>query len=119
MKNRALAFGILMAISLVAFSADDSSLDQQIERLIVSIGNSECVFIRNGKDHTAEEGMRHISRKYDHYRDDIDSVESFVKLTASKSMITGRVYQVRCDQAPLQTTAQWLLDRANTMGVRS
>ena len=119
MTLKALAFCTLMACSLVAYSASDPSLSQQIERLIGSIGNSDCVFIRNGKDHTAEEGMRHISRKYDHYKKDIDSVESFVQLAASKSMITGQVYFVRCEAESRQTAAQWLLDRANTMGIRS
>ena len=80
----------------------------EVEHLIAYLGRSDCALVRNGKSHSPEEGVRHVRRKYDHFRDDISSTEDFIELAASRSTLSGRDYEVRCPgKAPL-SSRDWL-----------
>ncbi len=39
--------------------------------------------------------MKHIKRKYDYFEDDIDSAEDFIRLSATKSTISGSKYHIK------------------------
>jgi len=109
---------IYLSIGISANAFASPSLDRQIQSLIESIGESECSFVRNGKSHSAEASMQHLNRKYSHFKDDIDSVARFVELAASKSMITGRAYEVQC-AGESQPSSEWLLKQAVQLGLNS
>ncbi len=117
MKN--LLFLILLAVLVtpgVTYAA--GSLASDIDRLIDAVETSGCTFIRNGKEHTSEESVKHISRKYAHFEDDIDSIESFVALTATKSLMSGEPYQVQCENT-VTSSAEWMLNKAEELGIES
>lgn len=57
-----------------AVQANGNPLHNQIQALISEVGESGCDFIRNGKQHSSAEGVEHITRKYEHFRDEIDSI---------------------------------------------
>jgi len=44
------------------------------------------------------EAVAHIQRKYDYYRDNINSAENFIRLSASKSTVTRRAYTIECGE---------------------
>lgn len=106
--RRSLALACLCAVLPVA--AQTSVLDQQIETLLQSISASGCEFVRNGKSYTPSESVKHITRKWEHFADEIDSIEKFVELTATRSLISGKAYEVRCE-AGTQPSAEWLLSQ--------
>ena len=109
-----LAVAALCALPVTAYGND---LDIQVQRLLREVADSGCIFIRNGREHDPERSVAHISHKYDHFRDEIDSIETFVELTATKSLVTGQAYQVRCDDEVPVSSADWLLARAGALGL--
>jgi len=92
-----------------------SQLSARISLLLEAVSQSGCTFIRNGKSHTSSEGMKHIKKKYAHYENDIDSIDTFIELTATRSLISGRAYEVQCNGQTM-TSADWLSDKASTLG---
>jgi hypothetical protein len=66
--------------------------------------------VRNGKVYSGWQGAKHVQRKYDYFRDQIDSTEEFIALTATKSLRSGKPYKVQCPgQAPVPS-GKWLLE---------
>jgi hypothetical protein len=71
------------------------SLDDSINYLLDYIANSHATFIRNGQTHTTQEAVGHIKAKYEHFKNEIKTPEDFIRLSASKSLLTGQPYRVR------------------------
>jgi hypothetical protein len=82
----------------------------EVEHLIERLAGSDCEMVRNGKAHSGAEGANHVRNKYDHFRDEIDSTEAFIGMAATKSLMSGRPYEVRCPGQPPVPSAQWLLE---------
>lgn len=82
---------------------------KEIDHLVSYIKNSGCVVNRNGTDYPADEGLVHILRKYDYFRDDISSTEEFIELSATKSTMSGSYYTVICEGEKTVKTRDWLL----------
>lgn len=117
MNRYLLLLTLVVSLGFVSdLNASSAALDTEIDQLIQAVGESGCTFVRNGKQHTARESVKHISRKYAHFEDEIDSIESFVALTATQSLMTGKAYEVRCDGLVL-TSEQWLLNKAQELGL--
>jgi hypothetical protein len=87
----------------------DLQMDE-VNHLIEYLRASDCRMIRNGKSYSGRDGARHVQRKYDYYKREISSTEQFVEYAASKSTMSGRLYQVQCPGAPAVSSADWLLE---------
>ncbi len=79
----------------------------EIEYLLYFVGGSDCIFIRNGGEYQAKEAREHLEMKYNHVKRRIKTAEDFIDKIASKSSLSGRQYEVRCDGVKFQTS-QWL-----------
>ena len=86
------------------------NLAAAINYLLSFVEKSECTFIRNNKANTAKEAVRHMRNKYDHFRDEIETPEDFIRLSASKSLITGRPYMVKTKSGQMIKAQTWLLE---------
>lgn len=73
----------------------EDDLESTIAYLLNYVSESECIFIRNGREHEAEEASRHMKRKYEHYKKEIKTPEDFIRLAGTKSILSGRPYMVR------------------------
>lgn len=73
-----------------------ANTDAEISNLKAFIGNSECIFIRNGVEHDSADALKHILRKYHAVRKRIHTAEDFIRLAATKSSLSGKPYKVRC-----------------------
>jgi hypothetical protein len=83
------------------------------------VSTSDCNFERNGKLYDGERAYRHINSKYEYFIDDITSTETFIEYAATKSMISGKYYMVRCgDSAPVKL-ADWLNEELKRYRVRN
>lgn len=80
----------------------------EIEYLLHAIGQSECVFTRNGKQHPATEAEDHLRMKYDRTRSRIKTAEAFIDHLASKSSWTGKSYSMQCMGGEPEPSGQWL-----------
>ena len=109
---------LVIAMLITVPSIAEDRLASQIDTLILTIEDSGCHFIRNGKTYTPVEGVAHIKKKYNYYKDDIDSIDKFIELSASKSMISGKPYYVMCGDKERQVSATWLTMKATALGIK-
>ena len=115
MKFHTVNFALAGLLSLVlilatapAVSAPTGQTEQTIRHLIDHVSGSGMTFIRNGSEYTPQEAAEHMLKKYRHFRDDIDSAEDFIALCASKSLLSGKAYEVLDDQGKVRYTRDWL-----------
>jgi hypothetical protein len=86
------------------------SLEQTISYLIDQVAKSNVTFIRNGTEHTPAEAAAHIKAKYDHFKSQIKTPEDFIRLSASKSLLTGKPYLVRTRDGKELHLDEWLAE---------
>jgi hypothetical protein len=86
------------------------SLEQTIQYLLDYVGKSNATFIRNGQTHTPAEAMTHIKAKYEHFKAEIKTPEDFIRLSASKSLLSGQPYLVRAGDGKEMRLDTWLTD---------
>ena len=79
----------------------------EIDHLLQYIETSGCRFMRNGNIHDGQQAGEHIRKKYAHTKRWIKSTEDFIQYAATKSSMSGRLYQVTCDGVEMPTAA-WL-----------
>lgn len=97
-------------IALADTVADSEKLAATINYLLTFVEKSDCTFIRNDRAHTAKEAAVHIERKYDHFKDEIKTPEDFIRLSATKSLISGKPYMVKTKAGQLLKSETWLLE---------
>ena len=83
-------------------------LQAVIAHLLEYVATSDVVFIRNGKEHSAADAADHIRKKYNHYKDRIETPEDFIRLSATKSMMSGKPYTIRLPDGTVVATKEWL-----------
>ena len=101
-----LFFNALMGIANAM--ATPAQAEREIDHLLSFIERSQCIYIRNGDSHTGTEAAKHIRRKYKHYRDDINTSEDFIRLSATQSALTGKKYSVQCPEQDTINSNYWL-----------
>lgn len=111
------ASSLVTAMLITIPAMAEEPLASRINTLILTIEDSGCHFIRNGKTYTPVESVAHIKKKYKYFRNDIDSIDKFIELSASKSMISGKPYYVLCDDGQRQVSATWLTMKATELGI--
>ncbi len=92
-----------------AFADVPANQVDEVNHLIEYVKNSGCIINRNGTDHPADKGVNHIIRKYNYFRDDINSTEEFIEYSATKSTMSGKYYTATCKQEKPVKTRDWLL----------
>jgi hypothetical protein len=101
------------AILIVTF-ADQTfateSLEQTVHYLIDYVAKSDATFIRNGVSHTPAEAVAHIKAKYEHFKNQIKTPEDFIRLAASRSLLTGKPYLVRTPDEKEMRLDVWLTE---------
>ena len=86
----------------------DPAVEKTIIHLLEFVKESNCTFIRNDEEHDSKYAAEHIRKKYDYFRDKIDIPEQFIELCATKSLMSGKPYMVRCEGDIKIPTADWL-----------
>ncbi|MEO5717649.1 MAG: DUF5329 family protein [Chthoniobacterales bacterium] len=104
-------FHILVAALVLSFlpPADAAeSLDQTINYLLDHIAKTDAVFIRNGSSYTSAQAVEHIKAKYEHFKKDIKTPEDFIRLAATKSLLSDKPYLIRPKGEKEQPMGEWL-----------
>jgi hypothetical protein len=105
----------LLLFSLIGFNTNDSLADvplqqvNEVEHLISFIRNTSCVLGRNDKKYKGSETVEHILKKYDYFRDKIKNTEDFIKYSASKSELSGKLYMAYCEGSEPIDGYSWLM----------
>ena len=117
MKIKTLIVIVAIAVMLVSLQAgaekkaDDAGkkdLEATIAHLLEYVRTADVVFIRNGKEHSAEDAAKHIEKKYNHYKKKIKTPEDFIEKSATKSMMSGKLYQIRLKDGTVISNKDWL-----------
>ena len=109
-----LPFALLLMASNSAAAQQAEDLDATIEHLITYVKDSGVTFKRNFSSHDSVEAAEHIEKKYQHFKDEIDTPEKFIELSATASLVTGKKYMVITKQDEEIPAGMWLnaeLDR--------
>jgi hypothetical protein len=103
-------FLLLCSILYAPETRADVSPDQQAEvgYLLDKIKTSICIMERNGEQGSGQMAHDHIMRKYEYYRDDIQTTEDFIRLAATKSVLSGKYYMIYCENQPGMRLGDWL-----------
>jgi len=101
-----LVAAIALTIRPTASAAE--SLDQTINFLLNHIAKADAVYVRNGSTYTPAQAAEHIRAKYEHFTSQIKTPEDFIRLAASKSLLSGQPYKVRPRGEKEQTMSEWL-----------
>ena len=83
-------------------------LEQTIQYLIQYVSASGHKFIRNAKEYTPDEAAEHMNKKYQYFKDDIQTAEDFIELCATKSLLSGKPYLVVDRRGVALSTGAWL-----------
>ena len=109
MRKSLAATLLLSGLFVLPAVGGDRDWQQEVAHLLTFIEDSNCSFIRNGKVYDAEQAREHISKKYEYVKKRISSTEQFITYAASKSSITGNVYQVTCGEMTVPSS-EWLAE---------
>ena len=110
---RIFSHSLLAIILLSAFTGKivaGDSLEPTINYLFDYVAKSDATFVRNGQKHTPQEAANHIKAKYEHFKSEIKTPEDFIRLAASKSLLTGKPYLVRAPDGKEMRLDVWLAD---------
>jgi hypothetical protein len=107
----AILWVLLCFQSSIGFASEEGpgTLKQKIRYLINYVSHSQVKFIRNGNEYTSVEAAEHIEKKYLHYKEEIKTAEDFIRLAATKSLLSGKSYLVVTLQGEQIQTNAWLL----------
>jgi hypothetical protein len=72
-------------------------------------------FMRNGKEHDADDAAKHMQAKFDHFKDEIATAEDFIDRCASRSEMTGKAYQVKMPNGSLKDAKEFLNAELRTL----
>ena len=82
----------------------------EVEHLLNFVSQSDCLMVRNGSEHEGKKAAGHIQKKYEYFKDDIQTTERFIELSATKSTMSGKYYTIRCPGKEEIRTQDWLLE---------
>lgn len=97
---------LIYVISVPVFGSD---MQNEIDHLLMFIENTKCQYERNGKLYIGNDAAKHIREKYNYFKDEIDSTESFIELSATKSKMSGKYYMILCKGNSKIKSQEWLL----------
>lgn len=98
---------LLLALVAVVHAAP---LEQTIEFLLNKIETTDAAFIRNGQNYTGKQGVEHVRAKYEHFKKEIKTPEDFIRLSATKSLVSSKPYRIRFKDGREMNVADWLKD---------
>jgi hypothetical protein len=82
----------------------------EIDHLLSFVQHSPCRINRNGKFYDGNAAVSHIKKKYAYFKDEIQTTEQFIELSATKSTMSGKYYMVQCEGSKQVRTKEWLLN---------
>jgi Family of unknown function (DUF5329) len=105
--HRKLFQSILVFIIFLSANSVLASGNKEIQYLLSFISSSDCIFIRNGDEHSPQKAREHLEMKYNYAKKRIHTAEDFIDKVATKSSLSRKLYTVRCGEVIIPT-GQWL-----------
>lgn len=99
-----------LVVAAGGWSKPPENAASAIQYLLNYVADSGLIFIRNSQRHNAADAAKHMNDKYQYYKKKIGTPEDFIRLCASKSLITGKPYLVVMVDGDEVRTDDWLLE---------
>ena len=103
--QKAFLFALAVGLSMIAVA---DVAEEEINFLIGSVESSACVFVRNGKEHAADDAADHLRLKYRRGKRYATSAEKFIDRLASESSWSGKPYFINCPDSGDHRSKDWL-----------
>jgi hypothetical protein len=105
------SFAILALFSGVV-KAQDNIEKKKIEFLLSSVENMKgAKFIRNGTEHDGKEAAEHLRIKLQKAGGKVQTADDFIRLCASKSIISGQPYMIRSSDGKTINSEQYFREK--------
>lgn len=98
---------LLICLFVVPMAQADDPMNREIDHLLNTVASSDCVFIRNGKEHGPTAAKEHLNLKRRRGKRYFSSADEFVENLASSSSWSGKPYFIRCGQEERQPASIW------------
>lgn len=98
---------LLLALPLSGYGLEPTA-QREIDYLIAQVKQSGYRFVRNGSEHTAEEGAEHLRTKLSRAGGRVKTAEDFISGIASKSYLSGEIYMVKTPEGKTFPAGKWL-----------
>ncbi len=109
-----IATTLLLLIPAVSHAGPVCAVGKTVQHLLAYVARSDLTFIRNAERYTAQEASEHMRKKYEHFKNKVHTPEDFIRLSATRSMLSGKPYLVITAQGETVKTAEWLADELAT-----
>lgn len=110
---------MLLPVSGTALGEPTDKVEATIWHLIEYVSNSDLTFIRNDREYNSRKAAEHMNKKYEHFREAIETPDDFIEMCANKSLLTGKPYLVIDQQGRPTRTSDWLRAELRTLQVHS
>lgn len=114
MKKLFVITTVLSSLSGGAYAAPppQPQTETEVTYLLEFVQASACQFNRNDTWYNGKDARLHLEMKYDSLvsKGSIIRAEDFIDKAASKSSLSGRNYQIRCQDGKTISSAQWFTD---------
>ena len=101
---------LLLCLAFVSLAHADDAMDREIDFILDAVASSDCVFIRNGKEHGPEAAKDHLSLKRRRGKRYFSSADEFIENLASSSSWSGKPYYIRCGDQEQQSASTWFTE---------
>ena len=112
MKNIWFTLFVILALLSGVVKAQDNVEKKKIEFLLLSVENMKgATFIRNGTEHDGKEAAAHLRMKLQKAGRKVQNADDFIKLCASKSIISGQPYLIRLSDGKAIKSEQYFREK--------
>jgi len=112
MKSVLVASFVILALFSGLVNAQDNIEKKKIEFLICSVENLKgAKFIRNGTEHDGKEAAEHLRMKLQNAGSKVQTADDFIRLLASKSLISGKPYMIRSANGETINSEQYFREK--------
>ncbi|MGI9248106.1 MAG: DUF5329 family protein [Woeseiaceae bacterium] len=85
-------------------------MNSEIDYILNTVASSDCVFIRNGKEHGPEAAKEHLNLKRRRGKRYFSNADEFIENLASSSSWSGKPYHIRCPDREQQPAKKWFTE---------
>ena len=104
---------LLSSLSITSYAQAEKTLPSKassvlIDHLIQYVEKSDLIIVRNGDEYEGKAAAQHMRNKYEYFGSSIETPKSFIEKTATKSMLSGKLYMVRLRDGSEEPLHVWL-----------
>src|SRR5688572_23989412 len=106
----ALVGAVLLSAAAAAVPVRPAVEQAKIDYLLGELQASPATFIRNGREYSGKRAAAHVARKLKFAGKRVQTARDFIIGVASRSLDSGKPYEVRWNDGKRQPLGEWLFE---------